>query len=203
MIPLGLLAKLVPAAAGVLRGYWPVLVGLALCAAWALHAHVLTGRIAAARADAAQARADLADERAARALERAEVERVAREIVEQYRAREQAVAAELDRIKEQAHADLTRAARDAADARAAADRLRVAAARAARAAASGGSDPATSRAAAEGGAPAAGPGLVLADLLGRCGARAVELGEAVDRSRAAGLACERAYDALTAHEAPR
>jgi hypothetical protein len=37
---------------------------------------------------------------------------------------------------------------------------------------------------------------VLADVLGRADDRAGELAAALDASRAAGLACERAYDAL-------
>lgn len=48
------------------------------------------------------------------------------------------------------------------------------------------------------GAPATEPGVVLADVLGRADARAGELAAAYDRSRAAGLACERAYDSLLA-----
>ncbi|EKP0262641.1 DUF2514 domain-containing protein [Aeromonas sobria] len=40
------------------------------------------------------------------------------------------------------------------------------------------------------------PAVVLADLLGRADARAGELAKAFDRARTAGLACERAYDAL-------
>jgi hypothetical protein len=48
------------------------------------------------------------------------------------------------------------------------------------------------------GTPATEPGMVLADVLGRADARAGDLAAAYDRSRAAGLACERAYDALLA-----
>lgn len=48
------------------------------------------------------------------------------------------------------------------------------------------------------GPPATEPGMVLADVLGRADARAGELAAAYDRSRAAGLACERAYDTLLA-----
>ncbi len=48
------------------------------------------------------------------------------------------------------------------------------------------------------GPPATEPGVVLADVLGRADARAGDLAAAYDRSRAAGLACERAYDALLA-----
>jgi hypothetical protein len=95
--------------------------------------------------------------------------------------------------------DLARAAREqarvAAAARqradAAAVRLRDAAARA------GAECAAPPAAAADGGTPAASPGLVLSDVLGRCGARLVELGDYADRAAAAGAACERAYDTLT------
>jgi regulator of protease activity HflC (stomatin/prohibitin superfamily) len=52
--------------------------------------------------------------------------------------------------------------------------------------------------AAGGGQAAEGPGLVLADVLSRIDGRAGELAAAYDRARAAGLACERAYNALTA-----
>lgn len=43
------------------------------------------------------------------------------------------------------------------------------------------------------------PAVVLADVLGRIDARAGELAAAYDRARAAGLACERAYDAIRAN----
>lgn len=52
-------------------------------------------------------------------------------------------------------------------------------------------------AAAAGSAPATGPGLVLADMLRRADARAGELARYADEARGAGVACERAYDALT------
>jgi len=172
---------------GAARAYWPALVIAAVCAAWGAHVVVLDGRLKDARAAAAQARAQLAQERAER-------ERVAREAEQAYRDREQEMVARLEQVKEQAHEQVQRAARDAADARAAAERLRVAAIRAARAA--GGGAAAADPAAAAGGETTAGPGLVLADLLGRCGARLVELAEHADRSRAAGAACELAYDAL-------
>jgi hypothetical protein len=44
---------------------------------------------------------------------------------------------------------------------------------------------------------AAGTGLVLAELYAGVDREAVELAEALDRARIAGLACERSYDALT------
>ena len=51
-------------------------------------------------------------------------------------------------------------------------------------------------AAAGASAPAAGPGLVFAELFGRGDATLRECASALDQSRIAGLACERAYDAL-------
>lgn len=51
---------------------------------------------------------------------------------------------------------------------------------------------------AGGGAPAADPLGVLADVLGRADDRAQSLAAYADQARIAGLACERSYDALTA-----
>ena len=56
------------------------------------------------------------------------------------------------------------------------------------------------------GDPAAGPvvpatadaGMVLADVLGRCVARVRQLAELADQRGAAGISCQRQYDALTA-----
>jgi hypothetical protein len=45
--------------------------------------------------------------------------------------------------------------------------------------------------------------MVLADLLSRADERAGELAAAYDRARAAGLACEQAYDALLSSYKPR
>jgi hypothetical protein len=94
--------------------------------------------------------------------------------------------------------ELARAARDQARAAAAArQRADAAAVRLRDAAARAGAECAAPPAAtADGGQTAAGPGLVLSDLLGRCGARLVELGDYADRAAAAGAACERAYDAV-------
>ncbi len=84
-----------------------------------------------------------------------------------------------------------RNARDAAGARAAADRVRRAAAAIAASAAS-------VSASAPSGCPAAGAdATLLAELLGRATERAVEMAAAADAARAAGIACERAYEALT------
>lgn len=117
----------------------------------------------------------------------------AREAEAQARLEEQRRAAALQEIADEADAARARATADADRARRAADSLRDAA----RAAAARCSAPADDPTAAEPGASAASPGLVLADVLGRADDRAGELAAALDASRAAGLACERAYDALT------
>lgn len=57
-------------------------------------------------------------------------------------------------------------------------------------------------AAAAGRPPAAGADLVPADLLGRCGARVLELAAHADASSTAGRACERAFDSLTERPPP-
>lgn len=51
-------------------------------------------------------------------------------------------------------------------------------------------------------APAAGPGLVPAQLLGRCGQRFAELAQYADAAAAAGRVCERAWDAMTESAQP-
>ncbi len=50
-------------------------------------------------------------------------------------------------------------------------------------------------------ASGASPASLLADMLGRVEASGRELAAEADRARAAGLACERAYDALSSHRA--
>jgi hypothetical protein len=55
---------------------------------------------------------------------------------------------------------------------------------------------------AGGGEAAAGPGLVLADVLGRSDGASGELAEAYDRARIAGLACEAAYDTVKGQPQP-
>jgi hypothetical protein len=65
------------------------------------------------------------------------------------------------------------------------------------------SGPAEDPAPSQGGETAAGPGLVFTDVLAELDDTAGDLAQAYDRARIAGLACERAYDALTAgREAP-
>ena len=136
--------------------------------------------IAALRAQHAQAVAVAASaaqtaERAARTEEQRRVI-AAQEIADAAQAR-------LDRVQ----ADADRARRTAAGLRSAA------AAAAARCNPTPG-NPATPAASAA----AAGPGLVLADVLSRADDRAGGLAEAFDRAYAAGLACERIHDALRA-----
>lgn len=109
------------------------------------------------------------------------------------RAEEARRADEMERIAREAQELLDRSRADAADAGAAAERLRRQLAAFTSAARATPTDP---------GAPASGqaagdPIGVLADVLERVDRRAGVLAEFADRAHAAGLACERAYDALT------
>ena len=144
-----------------------------------------TLRLSNARADVAQARQALADYRA----DVAQASAAAASAALAETARRQAQLTEIT-----AHADtqIAAARADAVRARAAADRLRSAAQSAARACNAGPTDPAP----ADAGTPATGPGLVLADVLSRANDTTGELAAALDAARAAGLACERAYDSL-------
>ncbi|WP_246475015.1 DUF2514 family protein [Diaphorobacter ruginosibacter] len=94
-----------------------------------------------------------------------------------------------------AHIDAAR--RDAGTARAASHRLRDELARY-RAAARAASNPGS----AATGPPAADALDLLADLLSRADARAAELAEFADAAHAAGLTCQRSYDALTKQSRP-
>ena len=153
----------------------------------ALAAGLQTSRLKTAQADLAQARQEHAEHVAAAAL-------AAASAVQAARTEEQRRTAALQEIADAAHKDLAAARADARRARAAAAGLRNAAQAYAAAHCGGAAD---DSATAPGGPPAAGPGLVLADLLGRADDRAGELAAAADAARAAGLACERAYDSLT------
>ncbi|MGU5729391.1 DUF2514 family protein [Aeromonas jandaei] len=102
--------------------------------------------------------------------------------------------ASIDKVRDDAEKQIARAENDALAARDAADGVLEQAKRLAARAGKCPSNPSATKP----GAPAAEPGVVLADVLGRADARAGELAAAYDRSRAAGLACERAYDALRA-----
>lgn len=127
---------------------------------------------------------------AALAEHRAQAAQALTDAVTAARAEEQRRVAAHQEVARAAHSATVRARADAAAARSAADRLREYAAGLAAAAAC---DPAPAAA----GASAAGPGLLLAELLGRADQRAGVLAEYADQARIAGLACERAYDALT------
>lgn len=110
------------------------------------------------------------------------------------REEEQRRQASIDKVRDDAEKQIARAESDALAARYAADGVLE---QAKRLAARAGKCPSNSTT-TQSGAPAAEPSVVLADVLGRADARAGELAAAYDRSRAAGLACERAYDALRA-----
>ena len=112
---------------------------------------------------------------------------------EHARATERAASDRIATISTQAHDALQTAHRDAAAADRVAGQLRQHIARLA-APAAGGAAGDSGLAAA--GPPAAGPGLVLADLFGRADDRAGELARFADQAHAAGLACERAFDAV-------
>ena len=95
------------------------------------------------------------------------------------------------RAADAAETQSRRARADAAGAAGAADRLRAHAAQLAASAAACNPAPAVD------GAAAAGPGLVLADMLGRMEARGRELAAEADRRGIAGSECAGRYDALT------
>jgi hypothetical protein len=125
------------------------------------------------------------DAQAAQATLRAEEERAAR-------AKEQANQNRIDEIRADAQQQIKDAQADARDADAASDRLRKQADRLAKSVRSCPGD----TGAASGSQTAAGPAVVLSDVLSRMDARARELAEAYDRSRIAGSACQSAYDAI-------
>ncbi|WP_162571477.1 DUF2514 family protein [Variovorax sp. SRS16] len=130
------------------------------------------------------ARADLSDYKAtaaesARLAERAE------------RVKEERWNADQRKALDDAASQTRTALADIGDARAAGDRLRLHAQPYAAASAASGRASALERSAA-----AADPIGVLADVLGRCSQRIEILAGHADRSRIAGLACERSYDAL-------
>jgi len=158
----------------------------------ALLAGVQTWRLHSAATAHAETRASWAAERADTATRTAAAEA-------QGRAVEAQRTATLETIRHDAQTSIAQARIDAAVAARAAGSLRQRAAELATACDRGfAADPA----AAAGSAPAAGPGLVLADVFGRADNAAGELAAAYDQARAAGLACERAYDSLTLETAP-
>ena len=163
-------------------------VALALLAAW----HWAGIR----QADAAGYRRGAAEVQGRWDAERVRMHAVAASAAAAARAEEQRRVAAQKEIEDAHQAELQRLRADAAIADAAAGRLRqrvldlIAAARRD----SAGSDPA----AGPGGPAAADAGLVLADVLGQCVARVRQLAELADQRGAAGISCQRQYDALTA-----
>lgn len=133
--------------------------------------------------------------RAAFAEAAAAAERDAREREAKAREEERRRAARIQEVANDAKRKADANARAAAAARRATDELRAAYATVASALVAGGGPADT--AAAAGGEAAAGPGLVLAELFGGSRDRLQSCAAALDASRAAGLACERAYDSLT------
>lgn len=119
----------------------------------------------------------------------ADAERAYTELARAEELRRQAA---INEVTENAQTEIDRARADAAAAHAAADSLRDQAQRLAAAAGKTCSNPSPAAA----GKAAGSAGLVLADVLGRADDAAGELAAVLDRSRIAGLACERAYDAL-------
>lgn len=168
------------------RALAPVGIAIVLGIAWAWHA----GQVRQAR------EAGRAEIRAQWQAERLQAAEVAASAVKAARDIEAARVAALEGIAHDARQEAAAAVAAARRADDAAGRLRQRAAALAdaadRCAAAG--DPA----AAAGGPPAAGPGLVLADMLRRADERAGQLAQYADQARVAGLACERAYGALTA-----
>lgn len=113
---------------------------------------------------------------------------------ERARQAEQAAAGRIQEVATHAHAQQEAARRDAATADRTAEQLRRHVARLA--AQCAGSAAPVDPAASAPGSPATGPGLVLADMLFRLEGRGRELAAYADQARAAGIACQRSYDAL-------
>lgn len=140
---------------------------------------------------AAERRAEKAE--VALVTQRGEWERQSRISAETQRATEQARQQARDKEVRDAQAQAKLDAARAAASRRAADQLREHVVRLAASADRGRDDPA----AAPGGPPATGPGLVLANLYRDADDEAHELAQAFDLSRRAGLVCERLYDSLS------
>jgi hypothetical protein len=119
------------------------------------------------------------------ATARAEAERIQRD-------EEQRRQTAIERVRDDAQREIDKAAADVVTANAAAVSLREQAKRLAER----GSSACSSSGPAVAGKAASGAAVVLADVLARLDQRTGELAEAYDRARAAGDACERAYDAV-------
>jgi len=167
-------------------GRW-LAVGAVVVALYGAHAWDRHRAAAAARADGA------AEVTARWQAERVEAQRAAIAAEQAARGEEQRRVAAAGEIANAAQRQIDQAHADAVRARTESRGLRDAAARAAAACSGGGAEGA---AAAESGASASGAGVVLADVLGRADDTAGELAAAFDAARAAGLACQRIYDAV-------
>lgn len=172
-----------------LRRFIPVLFGIflmlaiGLCGWWLYHSGYQSG------ADAKEL------EWSAKWNKQAEQQATAKAKAElKAREEEQRRQASIDKVRDDAEKQIALAERDALAASDAAAGVLEQAKRLAARAGKCPSNPSTTKS----GATAAEPSVVLADVLGRADARAGELAAAYDRSRAAGLACELAYDALLA-----
>lgn len=140
-------------------------------------------------ADRAEARLE-----AQRADDAAQASQALAEASERARAVEQRRAARHQEVVRDAMQQANAARRDAADAHGAAEQLRGTLFQ--QVSSGSGSCSCGDSATARGSEAAGAAGLVLADVCSRGGARAAELAAALDAARGAGLACERAYDAL-------
>ena len=145
-----------------------------------------TGRLQQHRSDAKTYQA----ERAAAALDSARVQIKA---VDEARIEEQRRAHEISEIANEATRQIAVARADARAAGAAADRLRARVDQFVAASRAGGDSTASG---ASSGQPGGDALDVLVDVLRRTDSAAGELGEYADNLKAAGLACERTYDAL-------
>lgn len=169
---------------------WWLTATVALAAGVALGGGLQQIRVANAQAALADARARHADTLRQIASQTAEAARLFRATEAEWRNR-------IDKETRDGQDRIDTARRDAAGARAAADGLRADLAR----------YRAAARATAHSSAAAAGPPAdtaidLLAELFGGADTRAGELAEFADLAHAAGLTCERAFDALTAETKP-
>lgn len=164
----------------------------AVAIACAVGALAQTVRLSTTQVDLANAKTKLATEQRGREADRAAAAGAAASAIAAYRAEEQRRAAALQETVDVAQTDAALARKDARSAAGAAERLRQHVAALAASCRGGPSDTAT----ASSGAPAAGAGLVLAQLFQRADDRAGELAQYADQARIAGAACERAYEAL-------
>lgn len=148
----------------------------------------------------ATATAELAECRRLHAADRAAAASAARAAESTHRTTEARRAQALQEITDAAYLDATTARADADRVRAALERLRRLYHHPAAPAPAGGGDAAAHPTLAAGSPPALTTAHLPADLLGRLGGAAGELAAHADAARIAGLACQRAYQALTTQE---